>query len=135
LPVGSRIEVSHAAFKVARNVGEVFGSGEASRGSALIVDYGGDQAYGDSFRVSSGLFNFDTALIWYYQAFKGHKIVDVFHRPGECDLTANVDFAYLKEAFAGLGAHQPCSRQPFLCCMTKLTYSQSSNTSRPTTPV
>lgn len=38
------------------------------------------------------------------QAFKNHQIVDVFHRPGECDLTANVDFSYLAEAAADLGA-------------------------------
>lgn len=30
-------------------------------------------------------------------------MVDVFHRPGECDLTADVDFGYLKEAVADLG--------------------------------
>jgi NADH dehydrogenase [ubiquinone] 1 alpha subcomplex assembly factor 7 len=29
--------------------------------------------------------------------------VDVFHEPGNCDLTANVDFAYLKEATNDLG--------------------------------
>jgi NADH dehydrogenase [ubiquinone] 1 alpha subcomplex assembly factor 7 len=82
---------------------EVLGSGEASRGSALIVDYGGNKAYADSFRVSTDIFHTKTVLTWCYQAFKDHKIMDVFHRPGECDLTANVDFAYLKEAFAGLG--------------------------------
>ncbi len=38
------------------------------------------------------------------QAFKNHKLVDVFHRPGECDLTVNVDFSYLAEAAADLGA-------------------------------
>lgn len=37
------------------------------------------------------------------QAFRDHKIVDVFHRPGECDLTANVDFAYLIEAVTDIG--------------------------------
>ena len=31
--------------------------------------------------------------------------MDTFHRPGECDLTTNVDFAYLKEAIADLGAY------------------------------
>lgn len=30
--------------------------------------------------------------------------MDVFHQPGQCDLTANVDFAYLKEAMEDLGA-------------------------------
>lgn len=38
------------------------------------------------------------------KAFKDHKIVDVFHRPGECDLTTNVDFAFLREAMGDLGA-------------------------------
>lgn len=101
LPVGSRIEVSHTAFKVARTIAELLGSGETSRGSALIVDYGHDKTCGDSFR-----------------AFKDHKIVDVFHRPGECDLTANVDFAYLKEAFAGLATpHGPLPQSIFLTRM------------------
>jgi len=65
------------------------------------VDYGGDKAYGDSFR-----------------AFKNHRIVDIFHRPGECDLTANVDFAYLKEAFADLATpHGPLPQSAFLTRM------------------
>ncbi|KAH9928430.1 S-adenosyl-L-methionine-dependent methyltransferase [Amylocystis lapponica] len=55
LPVGSRIEVSPAAFKIARKVGELVHAddeaGSSSAGSALIVDYGGDKAYGSSFRV------------------------------------------------------------------------------------
>ena len=33
-----------------------------------------------------------------FQAFKKHKIVDMFETPGQCDLTANVDFALLREA-------------------------------------
>ncbi|KAI0768010.1 DUF185-domain-containing protein [Trametes elegans] len=102
LPVGSRIEVSPASFKIARQIGELLheGASEQSRsaGSALIVDYGGEKAYGNSFR-----------------AFKDHKIVDPFHRPGECDLTVNVDFAYLKEASTGLATHHgPLSQAVFL---------------------
>lgn len=30
-------------------------------------------------------------------------MVDVFDKPGTADLTANVDFAYLKESIDGLG--------------------------------
>lgn len=91
--MGSQVEVSPVAFKMARRIGDLVhqqepsGAHASSAGSALIVDYGGDKAFGHSFR-----------------AFKDHKIVDVFHRPGECDLTVNVDFAYLKEATADLGA-------------------------------
>jgi NADH dehydrogenase [ubiquinone] 1 alpha subcomplex assembly factor 7 len=39
-----------------------------------------------------------------FQAFRGHQIVNVFDDPGSADLTANVDFAYLKESLAGVGA-------------------------------
>lgn len=39
------------------------------------------------------------------QAFRKHKIVDVFDQPGSSDLTANVDFAYLKESLKGVGAY------------------------------
>ena len=38
-----------------------------------------------------------------FQAFRDHKIVDVFEEPGSADLTANVDFAYLREAISDLG--------------------------------
>ncbi|KAL6301350.1 S-adenosyl-L-methionine-dependent methyltransferase [Sparassis latifolia] len=100
LPVGTRLEISPAAFKTARRIAELLNpedEGE-SGGCALIVDYGGDKAYGNSFR-----------------AFKDHKIVDVFHRPGECDLTANVDFQYLKDATADLVlSHGPLSQATFL---------------------
>ncbi|KII85108.1 hypothetical protein PLICRDRAFT_116521 [Plicaturopsis crispa FD-325 SS-3] len=100
IPVGSRIEVSPVAYKIARKIGELLSvQGEPEPGAggcALVVDYGGDRAYGNSFR-----------------AFKDHKIVDVFHRPGECDLTVNVDFAYLKEAVA-VSAHGPILQASFL---------------------
>ncbi|KAI0687721.1 S-adenosyl-L-methionine-dependent methyltransferase [Cytidiella melzeri] len=89
LPVGSRLEVAPVSFKIARRIGELLhspaNSEDGAAGCALIVDYGGEKSYGNSFR-----------------AFKDHKIVDVFHRPGECDLTTNVDFAYLKDAVLDL---------------------------------
>ncbi|KAI8980089.1 DUF185-domain-containing protein [Trametes punicea] len=102
LPVGSRIEVSPASFKIARQLGELLydaeSNGSRSAGSALIVDYGGEKAYGNSFR-----------------AFKDHNIVDPFCRPGECDLTVNVDFAWLKEASGDLATHHgPISQAVFL---------------------
>ncbi|EKM58429.1 uncharacterized protein PHACADRAFT_140351 [Phanerochaete carnosa HHB-10118-sp] len=102
LPVGTQVEVSPSAFKVARRIGELLSSDlEKSRdvsGCALVVDYGGDKSFSNSFR-----------------AFKDHKIVDVFDRPGECDLTTNVDFAYLKEAISGLATtHGPIPQATFL---------------------
>ncbi|EIN09977.1 DUF185-domain-containing protein [Punctularia strigosozonata HHB-11173 SS5] len=101
LPEGSQLEVSPAAFKIAHKLGQLLTSqanDKESAGCALVIDYGGDKAFGNSFR-----------------AFKNHKIVDVFHRPGECDLTVNVDFAYLKEALADAGlAHGPLPQHAFL---------------------
>lgn len=29
--------------------------------------------------------------------------MDVFHRPGDCDLTTNVDFTFIQEAMGDLG--------------------------------
>ena len=56
MPVGTRIEVSPSAFKIARRIGELLHSDPESqqsvRGCALIVDYGGDRTFGHSFRVS-----------------------------------------------------------------------------------
>ncbi|CUA68493.1 NADH dehydrogenase [ubiquinone] complex I, assembly factor 7 [Rhizoctonia solani] len=82
VPNESRIEVSPASWSIARTVGELVSEG----GAGLVIDYGDDRAFGSSFR-----------------AFQKHKLVDVFDEPGLCDLTANVDFAYLKEAFGSTG--------------------------------
>ncbi|KAG2017723.1 hypothetical protein CC2G_007209 [Coprinopsis cinerea AmutBmut pab1-1] len=114
LPIGSTIEVSPTSFRIAHQIGRLLSARgleekpldlvEASQqetgvgGCGLVIDYGADHAFGDSFR-----------------AFKEHKIVDVFHRPGECDITANVDFAYLKEAMTGLiEPHGPITQADFL---------------------
>lgn len=97
MPIGSRIEVSPSSWGIARTIGELVKGGGA--GAGLIVDYGDDRAFGSSFR-----------------AFHKHKIVDVFHQPGLCDLTANVDFAYLKEALETVSAstHGPITQKDFL---------------------
>jgi len=91
IPIGSSLEVSPTAFRIAHRIGQLLSNENSGDeitslgGCGLIIDYGGDKAFADSFR-----------------AFKGHKIVHVFHEPGNCDLTANVDFAYLKEAMNNL---------------------------------
>ncbi|GAK68420.1 DUF185-domain-containing protein [Moesziomyces antarcticus] len=109
LQPGQRVEVSPESWAVARRVGELVAGRPASPprnpaateeqnqqydeeeqqrlaansagGVGLIIDYGGDQAYGASFR-----------------AFKQHALVDVFQSPGAVDLTVNVDFLHLKSA-------------------------------------
>jgi len=90
-PVGSRLEISPASFRIARQVAELINSSEGTGGSALIIDYGGNQSFGSSIR-----------------AFRDHKIVDIFESPGLSDMTANVDFAYLIEAMNGAGACKQC---------------------------
>ena len=56
IPIGSRLEVSPLSFKIARQIGELLHSDgvgkDGSIGCALIVDYGGEKSYGNSFRVS-----------------------------------------------------------------------------------
>ncbi|KAH7926067.1 DUF185-domain-containing protein [Leucogyrophana mollusca] len=95
VPVGTRIEVSAASTRTARQIGELLASGG---GCALVVDYGKDHVFGDSLR-----------------AFKNHEIVDIFNLPGECDITANVDFALLKEALGNIVAtHGTISQADFL---------------------
>lgn len=42
-------------------------------------------------------------IVAYLQAFKNHKSVDLFYKPGECDITGNVDFGYLTEAMQDIG--------------------------------
>ncbi|EIW84246.1 DUF185-domain-containing protein [Coniophora puteana RWD-64-598 SS2] len=79
LPVGTRIEVSAASAKAAHTIGELLTPGG---GAGLVVDYGKEHVLGDSLR-----------------AFKEHRQVDIFTSPGECDITADVDFALLKESF------------------------------------
>ncbi|KAG0706729.1 S-adenosyl-L-methionine-dependent methyltransferase [Suillus ampliporus] len=92
LPVGTRIEVSRASMNQARNIGKLIGT--KGGGCALVVDYGADKAFSDSLRsISSAV-------------------------PGECDVTANVDFALLKESMADLvSTHGPISQRDFLTRM------------------
>ena len=52
-PVGSSVEISPSAFRIARKIAELLQLTEPSDagGSALIMDYGDDKAFGDSIRV------------------------------------------------------------------------------------
>ncbi|KAF8301040.1 DUF185-domain-containing protein [Clavulina sp. PMI_390] len=102
-----RIEVSPEGFKTARAIGELIAKPGQGGGAGLIIDYGDDHYQVDSFR-----------------AFHKHKPADVFNLPGMCDLTASVDFAYLREALAGINSGSssdmgvralgPISQQQFL---------------------
>ena len=67
-------------------------------GGALIADYGRDEVAEDSFR-----------------AFKNHQIHDVLKDPGSADLTADVDFAYMRrQCSEHTLAYGPVSQREFL---------------------
>ena len=73
----NHIEVSAESARYMEAIANII---RDTNGSALLIDYGHDGVCKDTFR-----------------AFKSHKLVEnVFTTPGECDLTADVDFAFLK---------------------------------------
>uniref|UniRef100_UPI0037E7A787 protein arginine methyltransferase NDUFAF7, mitochondrial n=1 Tax=Semicossyphus pulcher TaxID=241346 RepID=UPI0037E7A787 len=67
-------------------------------GAALIADYGHDGTKTDTFR-----------------GFKGHQLHDVLSSPGSADLTADVDFSYLRRmAGGGVACLGPVTQRVFL---------------------
>ncbi|KAL1664203.1 S-adenosyl-L-methionine-dependent methyltransferase [Schizophyllum commune] len=78
LPAGASAEICWPAWDIAASISKLLRGG----GAGLVIDYGGERMFGDSFR-----------------AFKQHKIVSPYETPGQCDLTANVDFKFLRHAF------------------------------------
>ncbi|XP_012729818.2 protein arginine methyltransferase NDUFAF7, mitochondrial isoform X2 [Fundulus heteroclitus] len=67
-------------------------------GAALIADYGHDGTKTDTFR-----------------GFKGHRLHDVLEAPGSADLTADVDFSFLRRmAGGGVACLGPVSQRTFL---------------------
>ncbi len=82
---GAIVEVCPAGLRLMADIARRIA---AHGGAALIVDYGyRTSAPGDSL-----------------QAVRRHQPVDIFHRPGDCDLTAHVDFAALAAAARAAGA-------------------------------
>ncbi|XP_019404151.1 PREDICTED: protein arginine methyltransferase NDUFAF7, mitochondrial, partial [Crocodylus porosus] len=71
---------------------------EKDGGAALIADYGHDGTKTDTFR-----------------GFRNHKLHDVLIAPGTADLTADVDFSYLRRMTQGrVAALGPIAQQEFL---------------------
>ncbi|KAF9583328.1 NADH dehydrogenase [ubiquinone] complex I, assembly factor 7 [Lunasporangiospora selenospora] len=75
---GDRIEISPDSFRVAHEMAKHINK---HGGSALIVDYGKDYVQGDTLR---GIYK--------------HNFTHVLTQPGNVDLSADVDFQYLKQA-------------------------------------
>lgn len=70
VPVGSRVEVSPTSFKIAHQIGELVktNDGKSSCGCSLVVDYGGDHAFGSSFRVG------DQSLCFHLSRRSSHSL-------------------------------------------------------------
>jgi NADH dehydrogenase [ubiquinone] 1 alpha subcomplex assembly factor 7 len=94
---GRIVEISPKARDIVRAVaGRIAGEG----GALLLIDYGYSE----------------TQLGETLQAMRNHHFVDPLEAPGECDLTAHVDFAALSREAESAGArvHGPISQAEFL---------------------
>ncbi|CAG8551186.1 13284_t:CDS:2 [Ambispora gerdemannii] len=80
--IGDRIEIAPDAWRVANQIAK---SVNKNCGSSLIIDYGKNFVQGNTLR-----------------AIKQHKFVDLISRPGEADLSADVNFKLLNDACKGL---------------------------------
>lgn len=100
--VGAICEVCPQGILLAQDIAQVLSK---NGGSALIVDYG-QEGSTDSIR-----------------AFSRHKQVDVLRRPGEVDVTADVDFSSIRHAVNALAesdgyhAFGPVTQGKFLISM------------------
>lgn len=95
--IGSILEIGAAAHRMAADLAaRIVKHG----GAALIVDYGhAETGFGET-----------------VQALRRHLAVDPLTDPGECDITAHVDFASLKRAAvaSGAAAYGPVTQAEFL---------------------
>lgn len=96
-PEGSIIEISP---KARETVGALAGRIARQGGALLVIDYG----YVES-RPGETL-----------QAVRSHRFVDPLEAPGQCDLTAHVDFAAVarQAEHAGARVHGPVAQAAFL---------------------
>ncbi|KAI8922037.1 S-adenosyl-L-methionine-dependent methyltransferase, partial [Powellomyces hirtus] len=96
--VGDRIEVAPDSYAVSNRISRRI---KENSGGALFIDYGRDYALGDSLR-----------------GIRKHQFVDVLSHPGEADLSADVDFSFLRDSAQDLAAaHGPITQSTFLRAM------------------
>jgi NADH dehydrogenase [ubiquinone] 1 alpha subcomplex assembly factor 7 len=100
-PVGSVIEVNPEGILLAQDLAKLL---EKQGGAGLIIDYG-QEGSTDSIR-----------------AFRKHQQVHFLSRPGQVDVTADVDFAAIRHAVNALGLPQvqafgPTTQGQFLVTM------------------
>lgn len=138
----NHVEISPKAGIIIQEIARrIFDTG----GAALIADYGHFGTKEDTLRVEYNLSHYQfylsslstlrnakkhnliskTSLFGinyiglyhgFFQGFKSHQLVDVLTNIGESDITADVDFKYLKEVAEGFGVSTkgPISQQSFL---------------------
>lgn len=99
---GSIIEVSPESLTVVEDIAKRIGE---NKGAALIVDYG----------------PLDTIPVNSLRGIRAHRIVSPFERPGEVDVSADVDFYALAEralvASEAVEVHGPVEQGAFLLTM------------------
>ncbi|EMR10001.1 hypothetical protein PNEG_01759 [Pneumocystis murina B123] len=82
LPIGSCIEISPESLVLVEEISKILlNNSNTAYGSALIIDYGPS----------------DTIPIHTLRGIRSHRIVSPFEKPGEVDLSSDVDFQALKE--------------------------------------
>eukprot|EP00842_Homolaphlyctis_polyrhiza_P005185 jgi/Hompol1/5668/HPOL_004636-RA len=99
MQIGDRVEIAPDSIDTAQILAQRLVS---DGGAALWVDYGRNHPVGDSLR-----------------GIAKHKFVSPLSMPGECDLSADVDFSALAEAARTQGAfaHGPVMQSTFLSRM------------------
>ncbi|CAO3637037.1 unnamed protein product [Mucor hiemalis] len=94
---GDRIEVSPDSWGVMDKIAKYLGK---NGGTGLAIDYGQDYIQGDTLR-----------------AIKDHKIIHPMCDPGSADLSADVDFSFLKQAIlkgSDISVYGPITQKDFL---------------------
>ncbi|KAJ3029879.1 UNVERIFIED_CONTAM: hypothetical protein HDU68_010766, partial [Siphonaria sp. JEL0065] len=99
---GSRIEVSPDSYSYAHRIGQRI---KEDGGFALIADYGKNLIMSDTMRVSCVIVYILLLLFSEImtQGIQSHKFVSALSKPGDSDLTADVDFSFLTKAFTDAG--------------------------------
>ena len=92
LKIGDQFEVCPGAVQMTQNICSLI---ELSKGAALVIDYGEDHAFSNSFRVSIA------SNWWLWQGIKDHKLVKdydaIIRQVGTLDLTAYVNFQQIQQ--------------------------------------
>lgn len=108
---GERVDISPDCWGVMDKMAKYIAR---NGGTGLAIDYGQDYIQGDTLRVKASYKYFretTNSFCFSIKAIKNHKIISPMSDPGSADLSADVDFAFLKEAITtGSGKDAPTSK-------------------------